>query len=72
MRPIAPTAKPGAGWAAPDLERARKLVAASGQAGARVVIHVPTFRARVGRYYARLLDELGFPDDVPGPVLLSI
>jgi peptide/nickel transport system substrate-binding protein len=49
----------GNGWTAPDLEHARRLVRTSGRAGERVIISVsgePAF----GRYYARLLDELGF------------
>ena len=43
------------------MERARRLVAASGRAGERVVVHVPDSEepASAG-YYARLLDELGF------------
>jgi peptide/nickel transport system substrate-binding protein len=51
---------PGRGWSAPDMERARRLIAASGRAGERVVVHVPDYRARLARYYARLLDQLGF------------
>jgi peptide/nickel transport system substrate-binding protein len=47
-------------WRAPDMEHARRLVAASGRAGERVVLHMPRFRARVGRYYASVLDDLGF------------
>ena len=53
-----PTA--GGGWTAPDLERARRLVAASGRAGERVVVKVGRFKAEVGRYFAGLLDDLGF------------
>ena len=33
---------------------------ASGRAGARVVVKVPTYKAKVGRYYAALLNDLGF------------
>jgi hypothetical protein len=43
----------------PDMERARRLVRASGRAGERVVIHV-TETPALGRYYARVLNELGF------------
>jgi peptide/nickel transport system substrate-binding protein len=50
----------GGGWIAPDLQRARQLVAASGRAGDRVIVRVPEFREAVGRYYGRLLDDLGF------------
>jgi ABC-type transport system substrate-binding protein/DNA-binding SARP family transcriptional activator len=56
------TTHPGPGhlWEAPDLERARGLIARSGTAGERVVVRVPEFRRRVGRYFERLLDELGY------------
>ena len=50
----------GVGWTAPDMEQARRLVEASGRAGARVVVKVPTYKAKVGRYYAALLNDLGF------------
>ncbi len=42
------------------MERARRLVAASGRAGERVAVHAPAFRAPVARYYASLLHDLGF------------
>jgi peptide/nickel transport system substrate-binding protein len=48
----------------PDLARARGLVAASGRAGAHVVVRVPDFREPVGRYYAKVLDHLGFRTSV--------
>jgi len=51
---------PGRGWTAPDLERARRLVAESGRAGEDVVVRVPTFRRDVGRYFVVLLGDLGF------------
>ncbi len=56
------TASPvrGRGWTAPDLDRARGLVARSGRAGERVVILVPDFQREIGRYFVGLLDELGF------------
>ena len=56
------TARAGAGrpWSAPDLERARSLVAASGTTGARVVVTVPQFKREVGRYFTKLLDQLGY------------
>ncbi len=47
-------------WTAPDMKRARRLVAASGRAGDHIIVRVPDFREAVGRYYARLLDDLGF------------
>jgi peptide/nickel transport system substrate-binding protein len=51
----------GGGWTAPDLDRARRLIAASGTAGERVVVDVPTpQRHRMGRYFVSLLRELGF------------
>ena len=56
------TAAPGParGWTAPDLDRARRLVAESGRAGERVVVTVDAFRRDAGRYFAGLLDDLGF------------
>ena len=42
------------------MERARRLVAASGRAGERVVVHAEPWRAPVARYYASVLDDLGF------------
>jgi len=56
------TASPvkGGGWTAPDMAQARQLVSASGRAGERVVVRVPEFREAVGRYVAKVLDELGF------------
>src|SRR5262249_15350350 len=47
-------------WRAPDLARARSLVADSGTAGASVVVWgFPPF-APVGRYLVSLLDRLGY------------
>ena len=51
---------PGRGWTAPDMGRARALVAESETAGERVVVQVPEFQRDLGRYFARLLDELGY------------
>jgi hypothetical protein len=51
---------PGRGWTAPDIERARALVAASGTAGQRVVVVVPDFKRALGRYFTRLLDKLRY------------
>jgi peptide/nickel transport system substrate-binding protein len=47
-------------WTAPDMEQARRLVAASGRAGERVVVTAPSWKLKVGRYYVALLDDLGF------------
>jgi YVTN family beta-propeller protein len=58
--PYTARAAPGRGWTAPDLERARKLVAQSGRAGERVVVWVPGFRSAVGRNFAATLDAIGF------------
>jgi peptide/nickel transport system substrate-binding protein len=51
---------PGRGWSGPDFERARRLIAASGTAGERVVVQVPDFKEKAGRYFVHLLDDLGF------------
>jgi YVTN family beta-propeller protein len=58
--PYTANAGPGRGWTAPDLELARRLVAASGRSGERVVIHMPDYKAQLARYYAKLLRQLGF------------
>jgi len=58
--PFTARSGPGRGWSAPDMERARGLVTASGRAGERVVVHMPDYQARLARYYAQLLDDLGF------------
>jgi YVTN family beta-propeller protein len=51
---------PGRGWTAPDLDRARALVATSGRAGERVVVWVGRFGRKEGGYFAALLGDLGF------------
>jgi YVTN family beta-propeller protein len=52
----------GSGWTAPDLAKSRRLVAASGTAGARVELLWPArfFGARSGKYIEALLDSLGY------------
>ena len=57
-RPIArtPPAAERRGWTAPDLRRARRLVAESGRAGERISCACRTSGPAFGRYYARLLD----------------
>ena len=58
---------PGRGWTAPDMERARALVAASGTAGKRIVVLTPDFKLGLGRYFAWLLDQLGYRASVRVP-----
>ncbi len=57
------TLDPGgrSGWTAPDLATARRLITASGTAGADVELwwH-PEFGTRAGRYLEQLLDSLGY------------
>jgi peptide/nickel transport system substrate-binding protein len=57
------TAKPSpAGtWTAPDRAKARRLIAASGTRGMPVTVWTDTDKARYGRYFVRLLTELGYP-----------
>jgi peptide/nickel transport system substrate-binding protein len=54
----------GGAWTAPDLDRARRLVAASGTRGARVTVwgwtDDPTISPRVVRYTAGVLRRLGY------------
>ncbi len=47
-------------WKAPDLARARALVAASGTKGQRIVVWTFPFFAKEGRYLASLLRRLGY------------
>jgi peptide/nickel transport system substrate-binding protein len=59
--PYSATGSGGGGWTAPDLERARGLVAASGRAGTRVTVEVSgEERTRAGPYFVSLLSMLGF------------
>jgi YVTN family beta-propeller protein len=60
--PYSADATRGGGWTAPDLERARRLVAASGRAGARVTVDVgrEEWLRRAGPYFVSLLRDLGF------------
>jgi peptide/nickel transport system substrate-binding protein len=62
-KPYCPyTTHPGAGrgWTAPDMEHARRLVAESGTAGERIVVLMVDRKPEIGRYFTRLLDELGY------------
>lgn len=56
------TLHPGSGgqWEAPDLERARRLVAASGTSGAVVTVWVPDNHRGEGPLVAKLLRSLGY------------
>jgi YVTN family beta-propeller protein len=47
-------------WKAPDLAKARELVAASGTKGERVVVWTFPYFAKEGRYFASLLRRLGY------------
>jgi YVTN family beta-propeller protein len=47
-------------WKAPDLARARRLIAASGTKGQRVVVWTFPFFASEGRYLVSLLRRLGY------------
>jgi DNA-binding SARP family transcriptional activator/ABC-type transport system substrate-binding protein len=58
--PYTANADPGGSWSAPDMERARALVAESGTRGERVVVTVPHFQRDIGRYFRGLLDRLGY------------
>jgi YVTN family beta-propeller protein len=58
--PYTRDATPGGGWSAPDLARARRLVAASGSRGARVgVWGLPKYGAVI-RYTGEVLRRLGY------------
>jgi peptide/nickel transport system substrate-binding protein len=51
---------PGGQWEAPDLARARRLVAASGTSGAVVTVWVPDNHRGEGPLVAKLLRSLGY------------
>ncbi len=57
-----PAAGSGGPWKAPDLAKARALIARSGTKGQKITIVMPTFPIgrSVGLYFQRLLDELGY------------
>jgi hypothetical protein len=58
LRPLAASAA-----SPPDFDRARRLIARAGAAGARVAVHVPsdvTEAKAIGRWYVRTLRRLGF------------
>jgi YVTN family beta-propeller protein len=50
----------GGGWTAPDVTRARRLIAQSGRAGERVVVWISDVFRENGRYFTALLRRLGF------------
>jgi len=51
---------PGGGWTAPDMKRARRLVAESGTAGERIVVLTVDRKPEVGHYFTGLLRRLGY------------
>lgn len=53
---------PGAQWAAPDMERARQLVKASGTAGQKVtlVVQDTAMEIQLGTYVQSVLNDLGY------------
>jgi len=60
------TVRPNASgiWKAPDLAEARRLVAASGTKGTRVVVRINAddpLRVAISRYFVGLLRRLGYP-----------
>jgi peptide/nickel transport system substrate-binding protein len=59
---VAPTA--AGGWTAPDLARARRLIAASGSQRIRVDVWAPSFFSRQAAPVAQALRKLGFPSRV--------
>ena len=58
--PFTRDASAGGVWSAPDLARARRLVAASGSRGARVRLSSPPRFAPVVRYAGEVLERLGY------------
>src|SRR4051794_41075945 len=58
--PYTRDATPGGGWSAPDLARARRLIAASGSRGARVQVWGFPKYAAATRYAGEVLRSLGY------------
>lgn len=58
--PFTRDASPGGSWSAPDLARARRLIAASGSRGARVQVWGFPKYAAVTRYAGEVLRRLGY------------
>src|SRR3954447_3815770 len=58
--PFTRDATPGGGWSAPDLPRARRLIAATGSHGARVQVWGFPKYAAVTRYAGEVLRRLGY------------
>ncbi len=60
------TKNPGAKWAAPDLEKAKELVKASGTAGQKVsiVVEDTTVSRAIGVYLQSVLNSLGYDTSV--------
>jgi peptide/nickel transport system substrate-binding protein len=56
------TKNPGSKWTAPDLAKAKKLVAASGTKGASVLVNTTTtdVAKNMGLYFVGLLNKLGY------------
>ncbi len=59
-------------WAAPDVAKAERLIAASGTRGAKVTVWTATEgeRAPIARYFVSILNELGYRSSLrqlPGP-----
>ena len=64
---------PGGAWTAPDLARARRLIAQSGTAGMDVTVWMPRSERATGQYFVSLLRRLGYRSqaaDRPEPLLL--
>ncbi len=51
---------PSGAWTAPDLDRARRLIARSGTAGMEVTVWMPRSERATGQYFASLLRRLGY------------
>ena len=61
--------RPARGGPRPNLERARRLVAESGRAGERVVIHMPVYKAPARPLLREAAARARLPDDAADPVV---
>jgi peptide/nickel transport system substrate-binding protein len=66
-RPFCPWTQdpsPGGEWSAPDLARARRLIARSGTRGQNVPVWTPREFSELARYYAGLMRRLGYRSSI--------
>ena len=58
--PLHARPRPGGGWTAPDLVRARRLIEASGTKGMKVTVRTIPSHETTGEFFVSLLRRLGY------------